>query len=178
MKTTLVVAHFNEDIEWTLGVADMAVAIYGKGEKPPDVFRQLRNVGREANTYLHHIVSTYGHDDSDTIFCQGDPFTHCPNFLAEIAEPERVTFGNVMDCTIGGAYDELSLVHEYCRIFGLPVLPKYPFVAGAQFRVTAEQVRSHPLNFYKALRALTLIDPLAPYTLERLWLTIFNIAHP
>lgn len=47
----------------------------------------LPNVGRESDTYLHHILSR-GRDQGQgqgmadvTIFCQGDPFDHSPDFL-------------------------------------------------------------------------------------------------
>ncbi len=43
---------------------------------------QLRNVGREADTYLQHIIDHYDTGLADvTIFSQGDPFEHSPDFI-------------------------------------------------------------------------------------------------
>jgi hypothetical protein len=42
----------------------------------------LPNVGREADTYLTHIVRNWDRLADTTIFCQGDPFPHSPDFLA------------------------------------------------------------------------------------------------
>jgi hypothetical protein len=88
--TTLVVARYNEDLEWITGVPEhFHVIIYNKGGlieslsalRRADVIEERSNVGRESETYFAHMLA---HGDSGrewTIFCQGDPFEHSPDFL-------------------------------------------------------------------------------------------------
>ncbi|MCW1915663.1 DUF3431 domain-containing protein [Luteolibacter sp. GHJ8] len=91
-RATLAVARYREDLEWLLEVPeDITIAVYNKGPEISDPrllerinhLQVLPNRGREADTYLHHLQS-YPHDSGEnwTIFVQGDPFPHSPNFLA------------------------------------------------------------------------------------------------
>lgn len=163
---TIVIANCNgEDTRWAFDVGGWEI----------NRCIEQRPMGREAFAYLNYIVHWNEHIRGDTIFCQGNPFDHDFGFLGSISNPRLTMYGTQLDCVIGGAYDEKSLVHEYCRIFGLPVQPVYRFVAGAQFRVTGGQIRARPLEFYQALLAATKVDPLSAYTLERLWPTIFGL---
>ena len=79
----LIVARYTEDLSWLRKrPANLTVTIY---DKSPDVSGgesviSLPNVGREAHTYLHHIVSRYDSLDEWTIFCQGKPFDHAYDF--------------------------------------------------------------------------------------------------
>ncbi len=74
----LVVARYREDLRWTRRVPPACrVTVYDKGGggKGPG---QLPNVGREAHSYLHHIVTHYDELADVTVFCQGRPFDHEP----------------------------------------------------------------------------------------------------
>lgn len=79
----LVVSRYDEDVSW---VPDDAL-IYNKGDphtmKKP--FVQLLNVGREGETYTQHIIKNYENIDEYTVFTQGDPFAHNPDFMDDIA---------------------------------------------------------------------------------------------
>ena len=88
---TLVVARYKEDIRWLLDVPDrVTVVLYNKGPEildakvlaRIDTLVTLPNQGREADTYLYHILThEAGPADGRTVFCQGDPFPHSPDFL-------------------------------------------------------------------------------------------------
>ena len=48
---------------------------------------KLPNKGRESDTYLYHVQHyPHGLPDEWTVFCQGDPFPHSPNFLKLLAQ--------------------------------------------------------------------------------------------
>jgi hypothetical protein len=80
----VVVSHFNENLDWlsklTSAEEKPRVSIYTKGQQPlheleskMDV-HQLPNVGREAHTYLNHIVKNFDNLADWTIFTQaGEP---------------------------------------------------------------------------------------------------------
>ena len=84
--TVLVVARYKEDLAWLEKVPDgIDVIVYNKGPDTPTVPRAeivpLPNIGREADTYCQHIIRNYTRLHKRTIFSQGDPFTHSPDFL-------------------------------------------------------------------------------------------------
>lgn len=77
----LVVARYNEDVEW---IPDgLNVIVYNKGSPLMCKHRvvTIENMGREAGTILHHIVANYDNLAETTIFCQGDSIAHSPNFI-------------------------------------------------------------------------------------------------
>ncbi|MEI7909897.1 MAG: hypothetical protein WCK77_09705, partial [Verrucomicrobiota bacterium] len=96
---TLVVARYNEDLRWLLQVPEeVTVVLYNKGPEILDpLLRQrvdhlvaLPNLGREADTYLHHLQEyPQPAPEGWTVFCQGDPFPHSPDFLALLQHPDR-----------------------------------------------------------------------------------------
>lgn len=78
---SIVIARYNEDLKW-LGELDLKrfsqIYIYNKGvnrdffvDAPNIQVIDLPNVGREAHTYLHHIVTHYDIIDGVTIFLPG-----------------------------------------------------------------------------------------------------------
>lgn len=57
----IIIARYDENIEWALAYNDICI-IYNKGSLIDLPFRniiQLNNIGREGNTYLHHIISVF-----------------------------------------------------------------------------------------------------------------------
>jgi hypothetical protein len=86
----LVIARYWENLDWVTKVPDdFEVLIYNKGA--PITAKSIRvrgeiitrqNVGRESETYLAHIAEAdCGGETSFTVFAQGDPFEHSPDFL-------------------------------------------------------------------------------------------------
>jgi len=72
----VVVAHYAEDLKWIKEASDAAptasFVVYTKGPKMDDATTEvLPNVGREAHTYLHHIVNNYDNLSPWTVFTQG-----------------------------------------------------------------------------------------------------------
>jgi hypothetical protein len=91
----IVVAHFNENLEWLKHVS-AEVTVYSKGDLPTKDFERtskLPNIGREGHTFLHHIVSRYDTLATTTLFLQGDIYAwnegtppHTALSLAEMRE--------------------------------------------------------------------------------------------
>jgi hypothetical protein len=76
MKFQIVMAHYNEDIEWSNKYSEIR-KIYSKSPNPLDVEHvKLKNVGRESHTYFHHIIENYDNLADYTFFCQGNPYEH------------------------------------------------------------------------------------------------------
>lgn len=76
-KYKIIVAKYNEDIDWLL--VDNNVIVYNKGKKLlSEGFngKLVKNVGREAETYLHYIIDNYDDLPDVLIFTQGNITDH------------------------------------------------------------------------------------------------------
>jgi hypothetical protein len=85
MKTEIVIARYNENLDWLKKIKkskDIKITVYNKGKDDINVpFIPLPNIGRESHTYLYHIINNYDNLADQTVFCQGDPIFHSPDFI-------------------------------------------------------------------------------------------------
>lgn len=74
----IVVARFDENIEWLKDLSKYNVLIYDKHPTKPvaTACERLPNVGREGHTYLHHILKNYERLADITVFLQGCILDH------------------------------------------------------------------------------------------------------
>lgn len=91
----LVVAKYKEDVSWLKQVR-IPYTVYDKSDKPMMYSFRLPNVGREAHTYLYHIVENYDRLPEVVIFSQGDPLSHTRNFVEKI---HRLRGGKILGLT-------------------------------------------------------------------------------
>lgn len=71
----VIIARYKEDIAWTRDLGYDFV-IYDKGGDLRDNAIYLDNIGREAHTYLTHIITQYDNLAEFNVFVQGNPFDH------------------------------------------------------------------------------------------------------
>ena len=188
----LVIAHYEENLAWLSEVGPgWAVRVYSKGRVPSPGAVPLPNVGREAHTYLTHIVDQWEHLAPVTVFAQGDPFDHCPDFLAQLKlleAGESVTFTPLGDLEI--IFDRQGFPHLseepatraglyldqfYREICGGELPPLLHCRANAIFAVSAGEIRARPREFYaRGIEALARENnPIAGHYFERLWGLLF-----
>ncbi|MGE4264999.1 MAG: DUF3431 domain-containing protein [Desulfovibrio sp.] len=81
-ELAVVVARYREDLAWLRELA-LPATVYNKGPEldasalPPGArIVPLPNLGREAHTFLAHIIAQYHALPACTAFMQGDPFAH------------------------------------------------------------------------------------------------------
>lgn len=85
----IVVARYSEKINWILenNLQDRSI-IYNKGRSIVSDsslnIKHVRNIGREAETYISYIIENYENLDDYIIFTQAYPFDHSPDFLSII----------------------------------------------------------------------------------------------
>lgn len=77
----LVVARYNESVQWLNKVSPDRLFLYNKGNHIDKPYIKLKNFGRESDTILTHIISNYNDLADITIFLQGNPFDHFPSIL-------------------------------------------------------------------------------------------------
>ena len=75
MDKSLIIARYDENIEWVKKYNDFKITIYNKGNKLEDEpfykIINLENKGRESHSWLFHIVNNYYHLDEVNVFLQG-----------------------------------------------------------------------------------------------------------
>jgi hypothetical protein len=204
----LVLAHYQEDLEWLRRQGWSPVIVYTKG--PPSsapggdfLSIPLPNVGREAHTYLHHLVSRYDDLADMTIFAQAGLADHVQD--VSIASLARRT---------ADAGERGMAGFKKARIFqdwdGIRHFPKWvqqlesgamrgsrrtpaefyrwafdeeppgcvPFYAGANFGVHRHAVRARPKSFYQRLledfEDVGHSNPEEAHYMERFWVPVFD----
>ena len=172
----IVVSRFNEDIQW-LDALDSNVFVYDKSElKIPDSI-PLENKGRESDTYLEHILRNYNSIDDACIFLQGNPFDHCPNVIDQINSYKGglIQLGTIYTSDRHGHPNHPGLaIGETADLIGLNHNNSFTFVAGAQYIVPSENIRSKTLSWWKTLKNIHDLTPNDAWVFERLWPLIFS----
>lgn len=193
----LVVARYNEPLNWLGNIPKtIRATVYDKSEQ---AFTSagaivLPNVGREAHTYLHHLVSRYDSLSEYTIFCQGKPFDHAYDFhhrLRTLASTPLLPIdfqwiGHIIDTddkngqrlfTTWSKNEDgrgLALASFHQLLFGTDGPAFYPFVLGGQFGIHRTIVQLQPRSFYEHALALSVSFPDAAHCFERTWDRVFG----
>ena len=191
MNYTIVVARYNENIEWTKEFKN--VIVYNKGNKLTDDFNQifLNNVGREGHTYYKYICDNYDNLKDYTIFLQGNPFDHSPNLIfnlnkyinninnKELSIDFEFLSERIIECNLSGCahHNGLPLIDTYEKIFN-EKKTNMPFIfgSGAQFIVSKKNILKKPKEFYFNIVKILQnhISPIEGYIVERFHKIIFE----
>ncbi|GAB3807322.1 hypothetical protein GCM10028819_43970 [Spirosoma humi] len=204
----LVVAHYTENLNWLRNLpAEVRKTVYTKSPEPiaePQTL-PLPNIGREAHTYLHHLVSRYDSLAEWTVFCQGKPFDHAYDFKKTVREfaSEHLDdtgptasrtqqtqfrwFGHLIDTDdnqgrrlfVPWSKNEdgrsLDLLGFHRTLFGTDGPDLYTFVLGAQFAVHKTLIQNRPLSFYAHALNVSVSFPDAAHCFERSWDRVFGV---
>ncbi len=186
-----VIARFQEDLQW-IEKLKIPWVIYNKGPDtlPASLLRhslQRPNVGRESETFLHHIVENYHQLPDYLVLLQGNPLEHCPG-LFSILESHRPTQKVIPlsanykreliteDFNWGGFHECMDQMFEFIQV-------KRPssigYASGAQYIVPQKVIQARPQEFYQKLIPKLNYDicPLEGWVMERMWPTVFGIPH-
>ncbi|XP_022083666.1 uncharacterized protein LOC110975458 isoform X1 [Acanthaster planci] len=201
----IVVSHYNEPLDWLKPYAEQAGHVYHKGldKGPPfDMYKweKLPNVGREAHTYLHHIIENYysladvtvflqGHGPSlDQTWCFADPMEFVSKAKKNIfckrqgsfSGWDRINhFGKWLKALGSGEMRpaDLTVSEFYTALFGSQPPLAVPRCFAGCFSATRENLQRHPLKFYQ--RAISFVNnhsnPEEAHYFERLWAAIINV---
>lgn len=183
MDKTLVVAKYQEDVSWLSQLqAGFNIIVYDKFD--PNADHPLPNVGREAHTYIHHIIQNYDNLSTINIFIQAYPFQHSANFIDKLHRlTDKTRFADLSDIVIEDFHGK-ELEKFFFKLFPGYEFPKNSCVkANAMFAVHKSRIYYHDLNFYKEIYKSFGDCPipkycfdeggLQPFIMERLWSFIF-----
>lgn len=113
----VIVARYREDVSW-LRELGYPFLIYDKSGDPFPGAVPLPNIGREAHTYLTHIVREYDTLAPVTAFVQGDPFDHLSDHGRATVDDLRRIIADVADR--GTPFKGLAWFRLKCDGLGRP----------------------------------------------------------
>lgn len=199
MNKDLIVARYQEDTSWLSDprLNEFNILLYNKGKGKNGI--KLENVGREAHTYLHHIITNYDKLADINVFTQADPFEHCENFIEKLPlctgdyydfgclntrakiEPTQITrkgartFGWMKQEVLDDLHSILDSLNDTAiKLYRKNNMPPIISVSHfAIFSVSREIIHTHPIELYKRLQQHTIEQENGAYTLELLWRTLF-----
>ncbi|XP_022112034.1 uncharacterized protein LOC110991137 [Acanthaster planci] len=193
----IVVAHYNEELDWVKPYADHA-HVYHKGNEEGAPFElyaweRLPNVGREGHTYLHHIINHYNHLSNITVFlqagfrrhrsfCHTDPLTYVASVkegvpCKHLREQVIRKWGRIRyRPTKKMRWSNLTLGEFYKVIFGSPPPPAgMPHCYNGCLAASRLMIHKHPVSFYQ--KAISFLsndsDPEEGHYIERFWYWMF-----
>lgn len=197
MQLELVVAHYNENLNWLRKVPKtIHQTIYHKdSDHATESGIALPNVGREAHTYLHHIVERYDSLAEITVFCQGKPFDHAYDFHKTLRELAAGTLESHGFTWLGHLIDTddkageklfkswsknedgrgLDIAGYHRHLTGTEGPQRYTFVLGAQFIIHREIIQQKPKSYYQHALELSITFPDAAHCYERTWDKVFGV---
>jgi len=182
----IVVSKYNEDIEWVKKI-NHKVTIYDKSNNPVEGSIKLKNVGREGETFLYHIVNNYNNLDDVTVFLQGNPFEHLQllvGWRAKLTDDEINTVINKMNTEINDKSDFSTFYQvlyndpnstngvntkDACIKYYGKSYDHFTVSPGAQYIVPKEYILSRPFKFWKILHLAMYYEELNGYCQEQLW---------
>jgi hypothetical protein len=191
MSVKIVVAKYNENVDWIKNIRH-PVVVYDKSDTPMIGSIPLKNVGREGETFLRHIVNNYDKLDDVTVFLQGNPFEHL-NYLVGwrtvLTHDEKQKVINKINNDISSNSIFSSF---YCVLHNVPngtnganakedcikyfneKREYFTVSMGAQYIVPKENILSTPLFVWKKMHEDIYYGILNGYSMEILWYFSFT----
>lgn len=180
----IVVAHYNEDLEWLKSYADHAIIYHKWNEDKPrfPVKKRIKlpNIWRESHTYLYHIIHNYHNLADYTLFFQWwiedhkkdwwvyDDFNKylkeankywfsCSQlFFFKKKEPQIVFNGKFLEMIKSWSLkkSKYSFSEFYEKLMWKHQKYITPFFYAANFWVSKHLIKSKPLSFWKNVISL------------------------
>jgi hypothetical protein len=202
MNFQIVVARYNENINYLIPLSNIVI-IYNKGnDNIPLEFKNvinLPNIGREAHTYLYHIINNYNNLSENTMFIQANIKDHKLLDFKEYLKNNTFT-GKLSRNNINILKSYIHHDGKYLKDLKQGLLKKVnitPFnfindnlgidikylnyvniVWGANFCVNKKLIQNKNIDFYKSIIKYVEYhsNPEEGHFFERSWYLIFN--HP
>lgn len=197
----VVVARYNEDLSWIAKeFPTEKVTVYNKGLDDlvlPKNCRviKLPNIGRESNSYLHHVITNYDNLSDRILFLQGDPYGHqvhmplnkykifsvtsCKNIVGICISDSLENQSKILSATdwSSSKWDDIVVKNESLVDYANNYLDKsydkeeiIYFQYGAQFAIDRDKILCRSIGDHRKINnTLAAKHPIEVHYIERLW---------
>lgn len=169
MNYKIIVAKYNENVDWLQNTDKTKLIVYDKGDTPilDEKIQTIKrvNVGREGETFLFYILENYDNLPDYMVFIQAFPFDHAnlnsQNFQEKINEliqsspTETIPLFRELFYENHGRCHSIYSPEYYKFILGF-VDDTSVFSPGGQYLVKKSDILSKPIDFYKRIHAMLL----------------------
>ena len=199
----IIVSRYNENLDWLNKLTKENIVIYNKGISFIENSINRINIGREIETFLHHITENYYNLPEYLILVQGNPFDHMFNTINSDNLQEHINL--LVDSKIEdiqplfcnkhyenhGVYPSIKSAQYFSLFFSTEVPTQSIFSPGCQYIIPKKNILNRPINFYSKIHSMALnssiidvnestygnhpfnINSIDPWCLERLLMFIF-----
>ena len=202
MSFIVVIAHYNEDLQWSKNLPSENIVLYTKGKIPDVTYKihSLPNIGLESHTYLTYIIDNYETLPDIVFFQQGsddhikaDKLMECIHTLSISPDIMYVTNYlknvNINNMYLDNEYHikswngrNLDICEDnFVEWFKKNIDTTYNFNKplavnfGACFAVRKEAIHSRPKVYYETLiKQFGTQFPEVGHFIERSWVHLFN----
>lgn len=205
--TSLIISRYDEDTSWLKNYKNFKIIVYNKGNVIPEqnnfIINNIPNIGREAHTWLYHIVKNYNNLDEYNLFLQGRiddlgcmAYKDLNQYKKELKKNEFSVsrfgllgpfhWGYHIGIENDPKYESRWIKGEITRSkigfrkFAKKYFPEIPiFVStsyGGCFGVSRNLLLKYEIDFYKSLldEVSQSCHPIEAHYLERLWCYMFT----
>ena len=169
--------------------------IYNKSNEIIYNTYKLKNIGREADTYLHHIIENYNNLNEYTLFLQDDVDNHildndkfinlCLQNIKDDIDFKifdvqwRKNYKPISRTIVNGILNLHTLpsetsIKDMCNYMNIEVPHIYTTETCAFMMVHKNLIKKYPKNFYIKLREWLLLDDKNAFVLEHCWKILFG----
>ena len=203
MTYKVVVARYNENIEWLKMFDYRSVVVYNKGKMLPEYpfeIISVENTGLESSTYLRYIIDNYNNLPDVVFFTQGQINDHVNSMsrdyifkrYIEIDKYSKTYYkGTVSDGFTdhrlrywNGELDDAQMTsvdffNNYINTNNdnIDLFTNFNIYSAAIFSVSRERIQSRPKEYYERLFNIESLNKKRPeiaHFFERSWFYIFN----
>ena len=174
---TIVVARYNESLDWLDNMKTENIVIYNKGEPIDRKCIKRPNIGREGETFLYHIINNYDNLPDYLILLQGNPFDHFFSIFSNNIVLTSKNLQSAIDNYIQLKVTEITplfiyylrenkpykniLSDRYYKLFFNHNMPEFiQFAPGCQYIIPKKSILNRPLTFYKRIHYMLLNSPI------------------
>jgi hypothetical protein len=156
MNKQIIIAKYKEDISWVNELKYDYIVYDKSGKRTSDNYIYLPNEfkagleGRDAHTWLHHIINNYHNLADQNLFVQGHPFDHCNNALELMNDNWVGHFRPLGEIWHTYVFDKDVTNKVFKDLWGITKTPEMlSWIQGIQFDVSKQVLQSHPIEYYQ-----------------------------
>jgi len=167
MSYKIIVARYNESLDWVNYMNKSNIVIYNKGNNNIENAIKRPNIGREVESFFHYIVNNYYDLPDYVLFVQGNPFDHMKNisptnFQENIDNLINSGVNDIMGLFTSKmseqhyTYPSIKSKEYYSLFFEGDVPDNSIFAPGCQYIIPKENILNRPIQFYMRIHSMTL----------------------